>query len=279
MSSDDLAKIIEGFEAGEKKENNAGNDAFCEAVTAIANQCENVFNSKDEAQAKNSAELVLLLETLISKPEMRVELISVLAGIFFNGSHGISQDFVLSRKLYEMISNLGDLKATTHVAWHYENGLGVPVDMHEAYNWYKKAANLGYAHAQYCLGVFYMNGTGVEKNDEQAKDWYKKAAAQGHEDAKNNLKAVYGITSNSGGCYIATAVYGSYEAPQVLTLRRYRDQTLQKTWFGRLFIRVYYALSPALARRLRNAKALSTWVRKRLDFIVAKLDLQRTLPK
>lgn len=52
----------------------------------------------------------------------------------------------------------------------------------------------------------------------------------------------------SGGCYIATAVYGSYDCPPVWTLRRYRDNTLASRWFGRCFIRVYYAVSPTLVR-------------------------------
>ena len=43
--------------------------------------------------------------------------------------------------------------------------------------------------------------------------------------------------SSSGGCYVATAVYGSYDCPQVWTLRRYRDYTLAETWYGRAFIR------------------------------------------
>ena len=41
-------------------------------------------------------------------------------------------------------------------------------------------------------------------------------------------------TSNSNnGCYIATCVYGSYDCPEVWTLRRFRDCTLEKTWYGR----------------------------------------------
>ena len=50
------------------------------------------------------------------------------------------------------------------------------------------------------------------------------------------------------GCYIATSVYGSYNCPQVWTLRRFRDDTLDASWFGRCFIKIYYAISPTLVK-------------------------------
>ncbi len=55
-------------------------------------------------------------------------------------------------------------------------------------------------------------------------------------------------TSSESGCYIATCVYGSYDCPQVWTLRRYRDNTLATTWYGKAFIRTYYAISPTLVK-------------------------------
>lgn len=48
------------------------------------------------------------------------------------------------------------------------------------------------------------------------------------------------------GCYIATCVYGSYDCPQVWLLRRFRDQALGRRLWGRVFIRFYYMVSPAL---------------------------------
>lgn len=74
------------------------------------------------------------------------------------------------------------------------------------------------------------------------------------------------------GCYIATAVYGSYNAPEVLDLRRFRDENLQKTVLGRWFIRTYYHWSPAVAEKLRYAKYLNRMVRKILDRWVVRLD-------
>ena len=55
------------------------------------------------------------------------------------------------------------------------------------------------------------------------------------------------VTQKSG-CYIATCVYGSYDCPQVWTLRRYRDTTLASTWYGRCFIKIYYSISPQLVK-------------------------------
>ena len=74
------------------------------------------------------------------------------------------------------------------------------------------------------------------------------------------------------GCYIATAVYGSYDCPQVWTLRRYRDNILGATWYGRLFIRIYYAISPTLVKLFGKTKWFNKMWKKRLDKKVSKLN-------
>lgn len=80
------------------------------------------------------------------------------------------------------------------------------------------------------------------------------------------------IPEKKEGCYIATAVYGSYNAPEVITLRRFRDETLKKSFLGRLFIKVYYRLSPPVANRLKNAHSINKAVRKILDKWVNRLN-------
>ena len=45
------------------------------------------------------------------------------------------------------------------------------------------------------------------------------------------------LRKDSGGCYIATCVYGSYDCPQVWTLRRYRDETMAESWIGRFLLK------------------------------------------
>lgn len=59
-----------------------------------------------------------------------------------------------------------------------------------------------------------------------------------------------GKIEKPGSCYIATAVYGDYNASEVIILRQYRDNVLSKNTIGKLFIKYYYAVSPKFADRL-----------------------------
>lgn len=74
-----------------------------------------------------------------------------------------------------------------------------------------------------------------------------------------------------GGCYVATCVYGSYDCPQVWTLRRFRDNTLGSTWYGRAFIKVYYAISPTLVKWFGKTKWFKKMWKGTLDRMVKKL--------
>ena len=79
------------------------------------------------------------------------------------------------------------------------------------------------------------------------------------------------LRQSSGGCYVATCVYGSYDCPQVWTLRRYRDNTLGSTWYGRAFIRTYYAISPTLVKWFGKTKWFKKLWKGKLDRMVKKL--------
>jgi len=73
------------------------------------------------------------------------------------------------------------------------------------------------------------------------------------------------------GCYVATSVYGSYDCPEVWTLRRYRDHKLATTKRGRSFIKFYYAISPGLIKVFGKTRLFRFIAKKMLDRKVRKL--------
>ena len=90
--------------------------------------------------------------------------------------------------------------------------------------------------------------------------------------AKGRSNHDFGVEdSSSGGCYVATAVYGSYDCPQVWTLRRYRDYTLAETWYGRAFIKTYYAISPTLVKWFGHTEWFKKMWKGKLDRMVENL--------
>jgi len=69
-------------------------------------------------------------------------------------------------------------------------------------------------------------------------------------------------SGQTGDCFIATAVYGSPNASEVQTLRKFRDDFLLKSYFGRIFVSFYYSVSPFLAHCLEHRKKMKSCVRR-----------------
>ncbi len=78
--------------------------------------------------------------------------------------------------------------------------------------------------------------------------------------------------NSKDSCYIATAVYGSYDCPQVWTLRRYRDYVLKNSILGRGFIKFYYSTSPHIINLLGNTKIFNSFWKSILDRFVIYLN-------
>ena len=88
-------------------------------------------------------------------------------------------------------------------------------------------------------------------------DYISKRINEAIEQSKNPVRKAYPHDKKpekKQGCYIATCIYGSYNCPQVWTLRRYRDNKLAKTLAGRLFIKMYYTVSPGLVVLFGNKR-------------------------
>jgi len=70
------------------------------------------------------------------------------------------------------------------------------------------------------------------------------------------------ITPPKEGCFIATACFGKYNAPEVTVLRKYRDEVLNRTILGKIFIKSYYAISPSIARIISHSDLLKNTIKQ-----------------
>jgi hypothetical protein len=70
----------------------------------------------------------------------------------------------------------------------YQNGRGVPKNVHTAIGWYMKSAKQGYSVAEEHLGEIYQYGEqGIKQDNKEAADWYRRAAHHGNQKAQMAL--------------------------------------------------------------------------------------------
>lgn len=179
----------------------------------------------------------------------------------------------------------GDAKSQYNLGQCYEKGIGCSIDRTNAKVYLRKAALQGMGIAQFRLYQLMR-----EDNDNEWEHWLHCAYVSGVKETipilqklvrnkedreifEDTIKKIKqnGWEPKHGGCYIATCVYGSYDCPQVWTLRRFRDNTLASSWYGQAFIRFYYAVSPSIVKRFGDTKWFRKMWKKYLDSMVKKL--------
>lgn len=141
---------------------------------------------------------------------------------------------------------------------------------------YKRMIKMQQELAASCSWTYSDGGYVVEYTlTEDAKKYRIDEIMEWHNDIKE-LDPTYVIPSRPsaptpGGCYVATAIYGSYDCPEVWTLRRFRDFTLAESWYGRAFIKTYYAISPTLVKWFGETAWFKNLFHKPLNALVKKL--------
>ena len=77
--------------------------------------------------------------------------------------------------------------------------------------------------------------------------------------------------NNKSSCYVATATYQDAYHPNVELLRDFRDNVLQNSLFGRLFIKFYYTFGPYAAWLPENSLVIRNISKSVIDYIVNKI--------
>ncbi|GHU93724.1 hypothetical protein FACS1894208_03640 [Clostridia bacterium] len=131
----------------------------------------------------------------------------------------------------------------------------------------KEQQILDTCYSMTCIPVFDV--AGVDDPKHKSSDFYYVQPIAALWDTNQKSKW---MRKSAGKCYVATAVYGDYDAPEVRILRKFRDKTLKRNIFGKLFIRVYYKLSPPLARRLSPDTRAGRGIKRILDKFVRYLE-------
>jgi len=153
-----------------------------------------------------------------------------------------------------------DKESQTNNIQRYKNLIAITNEVVHACSWKKQYNSGGYIWVR----EFQLTKDAKQKNIDSIMEYHNKI----HEIDPN-----YKIPRrpSAGGCYVATCVYGSYDCPEVWTLRRYRDDELASTWYGRAFIHTYYTVSPTIVKLLGNRRWFKNFWKKKLDIMVDRL--------
>ena len=130
------------------------------------------------------------------------------------------------------------------------------------------------AEASYYVAVTAFNSsvTGATR-DANHESIYSKEVSVGtgeiEESALSNVKTDFpealvaypNLTNTGQHCFIATAAFGYYSAPEVQSLRAFRDHYLLTNGAGRAFVRWYYEHGPVAAAYLETHPAYKPMVR------------------
>ena len=77
--------------------------------------------------------------------------------------------------------------------------------------------------------------------------------------------------SNTKNCFIVTTTMGDINHPVVVDFRRYRDEVLLNTYFGRVFINIYYKVGPVLSKVIKTNSFIFTISKKLILFFHNKI--------
>ena len=120
--------------------------------------------------------------------------------------------------------------------------------------------------------VALCNDTGRQSESADYAEWVLKNAPPDDEMMRMILQTALHMAGRDpmigkekkGGCFIATAGYGSPFAAEVMVFRQFRDEKLLPSKLGSAFVRVYYFVSPSVAKVISRHELLRVITRQLL---------------
>lgn len=118
--------------------------------------------------------------------------------------------------------------------------------------------------------------------DEKHLEFMLNLMEQGYNLMEENEEQILKINPHDGKireqkfkkCFIATAAYGDSNAPEVVAFRNFRDEYLLMKKWGRLFVNIYYQLSPTIAHYLEKHYKMAICVKKILNNLLKYINSQ-----
>ena len=169
--------------------------------------------------------------------------------ITMNGDYSITAEFEVIPPQYDLTTNSaggGSITTPGEGTFTYDEGTVVQLvaEVEEGYQ--------------------FVNWTGDVSTIADAEDAITTITMHDDYEITANFEENSPSPPPSGGCFIATAAYGTPTAEQLDVLREFRDIVLLESTAGSQFVALYYQLSPPVADFISESSFLRTLVRELL---------------
>lgn len=173
--------------------------------------------------------------------------------------------FLTCKKLSKNANNLNpkDLKLIHYCIGDLTSKVAVEDDVNKSY-----VFTPGLTISRISASLILLSKLPFENDDDRRQFNKLVEYYLGYDDYSKGLKPV--ALENPGGCYIATMVYGDYDHPQVMHLRKFRDNILLNSALGHILVKIYYFVSPYLVTVLKERKSINLIIKRILDRLIEK---------